>query len=101
MLSNGIKKISIDEIDGASYFLEQLSKNKFISNNDLLTFFNDESITMDMVTKRKNKMILSLEFLLNDHFKTVLFERVRDPKDNRQAIFKLKKGKSITHYFND
>jgi len=101
VLSNGLKKISIDEIDGARFFLEQLSKNKFISNNDLLTFFNDESITMDMVTKRKNKMILLLEVLLNDHFKTVLFERVRDPEDNRQAIFKLKKGKSITHYFND
>ena len=101
MLSNGFKKVNIDGIEGASFFLEELSKNKFISNNDLLAFFSDESITMDMVTKRKNKMLLLLEVLLSDHFKTILFERVRDPQDNRQAIFKLRKGKSITHYLND
>ena len=101
VLSNGFKKVNIDGIEGASFFLEELSKNKFISNNDLLAFFSDESITMDMVTKRKNKMLLLLEVLLSDHFKTILFERVRDPQDNRQAIFKLRRGKSITHYLND
>jgi len=98
VISNGFKKMSIDHIEGANHFLEELSKNKKISNNDLLAYFNDESITMDMITKRKNKMILLLELILNDHFKSVLFERVRDPEDNRQAIFKLKKGKSITFY---
>lgn len=95
ILSNGFKKASIEDIEGAVYFLEQLSTNNFISNNDLLAYFNDEKISSDMVTKRKNKMLQSLETVLSYHFKTILFERVRDPNDNRQAIFKLKKNKSI------
>ena len=98
ILSNGIKKITVSDIEGAEFFLQELSKKRKISNNDLLSYFNDDSISMDMITKRKNKMIQELETLLYNQFKRILFERLRDPEDHRQAIYKLKKGKSIVCY---
>ena len=98
ILSNGIKKVTISDIEGAEFFLQELSKNGKISNNDLLTYFNDDSISMDMITKRKNKMVQELETLLYNQFKRILFERLRDPEDHRQAIYKLKEGKSIVCY---
>lgn len=101
VLSNGIKKVTVSDIGGAEFFLQELSKNGKISNNDLLSYFNDDSISMDMITKRKNKMIQELETLLFNQFKRILFERLRDPEDHRQAIYILKKGKSIVCYTSE
>ena len=55
-------------------------------------------VALDMITKRKNKMVQELETLLYNQFKRILFERLRDPEDHRQAIYKLKEGKSIVCY---
>ena len=98
ILSNGIKNVSVSQIEGAIYFLKQLSEKGFITNNDMLTYFNDEGVSLDMITKRKNKMVHELETILSNKFKRILFERVRDPNDHRQANYKLKKGKSIICY---
>ncbi len=72
-----------------------LYKNKVVDNKTLLSYFYDQTITQDMVIKRKNAMVETLSQRISDYFKTNLFVKQPDPKDKRQVVYRLKKGLTL------
>lgn len=77
------------------FFMNLLHENKVVDNKTLLSYFYDQTITQDMVIKRKNAMVETLSQRISDYFKTNLFVKQPDPKDKRQVVYRLKKGLTL------
>lgn len=86
---NQDKAIAISSSEYAFLMLLISSSNNLIENSFLLESFKNNDISLDASIKRKNKMIEELDSKFFMCFSINLIEKIVDPKDSRQFIYRL------------
>ena len=77
------------------FFLVKLAHNRRVENKELLDYFFDENRSLDLIIKRKNKMVEELSSRINQEFKKHFFIKTLNRKDKRQAVYLLEKKYTI------
>ena len=86
---NQDKAIAISSSEYAFLMLLISSSNNLIENSFLLESFKNNDISLDASIKRKNKMIEELDSKFFMCFSINLIEKIVNPKDSRQFIYRL------------